>query len=97
MLTEAVVLVLGLGKLGSLATKELDVNQAQIGVQQILTDPIAGYGRSNVTDVECNNGRNPTVKSGASFTCEANINGAERRVTVVFKGDNGTYEVGRPR
>lgn len=78
-------------------TTELDVNQAQIGVQQVLTDPINGYGRDNVTNVRCNNGVNPTVKAGNSFTCQVSVEGAQRQVTVVFSDDKGTYEVDRPR
>lgn len=78
-------------------TTELDVNQAQIGVQQVLTDPINGYGRDNVTGVRCNNGVNPTVKAGDSFTCSVNVDGAQRQVTVVFSDDKGSYEVDRPR
>lgn len=78
-------------------TTELDVNQAQIGVQQVLTDPINGYGRDNVTGVRCNNGVNPTVKAGNSFTCQVSVDGAQRQVTVVFSDDKGTYEVDRPR
>jgi hypothetical protein len=91
------ILVLGLGKLGIFATTELDVDKAQIGVRQVLTDPINGYGRDNVTGVRCNNGRNPVVRKGASFTCEVNVDGAKRHVNVVFSDDTGTYEVDRPR
>ena len=75
----------------------LDVNKAQTGVQQILTDPIKGYGTKNVTDVKCNNGQNPLARMGDNFTCEVKIDGAQRRVTVVFADDNGTYEVDRPK
>lgn len=94
---EVLALMVVLAKLGYLHTKELDVNKAQIGVQQILSDPINGYGRSNVSGVVCNGGRNPTVKKGRSFTCAVQINGATRQVTVAFRDDNGTYEVDQPR
>ncbi|MGH3564331.1 MAG: DUF4333 domain-containing protein, partial [Mycobacterium sp.] len=100
LLIPAVILALGLAtpRLFDVAgATELDVNQAQAGVQQVLTDPINGYGREDVTDVRCNNGRNPTVRKGNSFTCAVNVNGAERQVTVVFSDGAGTYEVDRLR
>ena len=74
-----------------------DVNKAQTGVQQILSDEANGYGAKNVKDVKCNNGQNPTVKKGDSFTCEVSIDGTKRQVTVTFQDDKGTYEVGRPK
>ncbi|WP_197495324.1 DUF4333 domain-containing protein [Mycobacterium kyorinense] len=93
----AVALVLGVRQLGSFHGNELDVNKAQVGVRQILTDPVYGYGRNNVSTVSCNHGRNPVVQKGGTFTCEVHINGTKRQVTVVFRDDNGTYEVDRPR
>jgi Domain of unknown function (DUF4333) len=75
----------------------LDVNKAQAGVQQILTDETNGYGAKNVQGVKCNNGQNPTVKKGGTFNCEVSIDGTQRQVTVTFQDDNGTYEVGRPK
>src|SRR6185312_13473908 len=50
----AVVLVLGFWKPGFFVTTKLDVNAAQTGVQQILTDEANGYGAKNVKDVKCN-------------------------------------------
>jgi hypothetical protein len=97
VLIQAVVLTWGLGRLGVFNTRELDIKRAQTGVQQVLTDPINGYGRNNVTDVRCNNGRNPVAKTGDQFTCEVNINGARRHVMVVFADNNGTYAVDGPR
>lgn len=76
---------------------QLDVSQVQAGVQRVLTDPINGYGRDNVTEVRCNNGVNPTVQAGASFTCQVRVDGTQRQVTVAFPDDSGTYEVDRPR
>src|SRR5271165_4780125 len=93
----AVVLVLGFWKPGFFVTTKLDVNKAQAGVQQVLTDETNGYGAKNVKDVKCNNGQNPTVKKGDSFNCEVSIDGTKRQVTVTFQDDNGTYEVGRPK
>ena len=93
----AVVLVLGFWKPGFFVTTKLDVAKAQQGVQQILTDESNGYGAKNVKDVKCNNGQSPTVKKGATFTCEVSIDGTKRQVTVTFQDDKGTYEVGRPK
>ena len=91
------VLVLGFWKPGFFVTTKLDVNKAQQGVQQVLTDESNGYGAKNVNDVKCNNGQNPTVKKGDTFTCEVSIDGTKRQVTVTFQDDKGTYEVGRPK
>jgi len=91
------VLVLGFWKPGFFVTTKLDVNKAQQGVQQVLTDESNGYGAKNVNDVKCNNGQNPTVKKGDTFTCEVSIDGTKRQVTVTFQDNKGTYEVGRPK
>jgi hypothetical protein len=93
----ALLLVLGFWKPGFFVTTKLDVNKAQQGVQQILTDESNGYGAKNVKDVKCNNGANPTVKKGDTFNCEVSIDGTKRQVTVTFQDDKGTYEVGRPK
>ena len=77
--------------------RELDLKQAQADVQRVLTDPIDGYGRDNVTDVWCNNGVNPPVRAGSSFTCQVTVDGVQRQVTAVFSDDAGTYEVDGPR
>jgi hypothetical protein len=75
----------------------LDVGRAEAGVRQILTDPINGYGANDVTSVKCNNGKNPTVKKGGSFTCQVTLNGVDRKVNVVFRDDAGNYDVDGPR
>ena len=93
----AVVLVMGFWKPGFFVTTKLDVNAAQTGVQQILTDEANGYGAKNVKDVKCNDGQSPTVKKGDTFNCEVSIDGTKRQVTVTFQDDKGTYEVGRPK
>jgi hypothetical protein len=92
-----VVLVLGFWAPGFFVTTKLDINKAQAGVQQILTDETNGYGAKNVKDVRCNNGQDPTVKKGATFDCEVSIDGTKRQVTVTFQDNKGTYEVGRPK
>ena len=93
----ALVLVLGFWKPGFFVTTKLDINSAQSGVQQILTDEANGYGAKNVKDVKCNDGQSPTVKKGETFDCEVSIDGTKRQVTVTFQDDDGTYEVGRPK
>ncbi len=93
----AVVLVLGFWAPGFFVTTKLDVKKAQAGVQQILTDETNGYGAKNVKDVSCNNGKDPTVKKGDTFTCDVSIDGTKRHVTVTFQDNKGTYEVGRPQ
>ncbi|MGZ8776952.1 MAG: DUF4333 domain-containing protein [Mycobacterium sp.] len=75
----------------------LDVGQAEAGVTQILSDPINGYGANDVSAVKCNDGKNPEVEVGQGFTCDVTINGAKRKVQVVFRDDVGTYEVDGPR
>ncbi|ORW14885.1 hypothetical protein AWC18_20245 [Mycolicibacter nonchromogenicus] len=85
------------GAVGGSGPVELDVLQAQEGVRQVLTDPINGYGRADVTGVRCNNGVNPTVRRGSSFTCAVVVDGAQRQVLVEFTDDAGTYAVDRPR
>ncbi|MCV7362375.1 DUF4333 domain-containing protein [Mycolicibacterium neworleansense] len=75
----------------------LDVRQAETGVAQILSDPINGYGANRVTAVACNNGDDPVVRAGATFTCAVEINDTLRRVIVEFTDNNGTYAVDGPR
>ncbi|WP_029373014.1 DUF4333 domain-containing protein [Mycobacterium sp. UM_WWY] len=93
----AVVGVLGFWKPGWFVTTELDVNKAQEGVTKILTDEENGYGNKSVSDVNCNDGKNPKVKKGDTFTCEVSVDGTKRKVTVTFQNNDGTYEVGRPK
>ncbi len=90
------VLVLGFLWPAWFVTTKLDVNKAQTGVQQVLTDETNGYGAKNVKDVKCNGGSDPTVKKGGTFDCTVSIDGAQKHVTVTFQDSKGTYEVGRP-
>jgi len=50
-----------------------------------------------VSDVVCNDGNDPDIRKGATFTCQVVVEGRKRQVLVVFSDDNGTYEVDRPR
>lgn len=91
------VCILGFWKPGWFVTTKLDIDKAQSGVEQILTDKTNGYGATKVSGVKCNEGQNPTVKKDGTFDCEVTIDGTKRKVTVTFKDDKGTYEVGRPK
>jgi hypothetical protein len=97
VLIEAAVLLGGVSRLGGTGGKVLDVTKVQTGVLQTLSDPAGGYGANTVTDVSCNNGRNPSADKGTTFTCDVTVNGAPRHVTVVLSDDNGTYEIDGPR
>jgi hypothetical protein len=98
ILVEAVVLFVALWAFGFFeGGNVLDVRQAEAGVQQILSDPINGYGANDVESVTCNSGTDPTIEQGKGFTCQVTINGARRQVQVVFRDDAGTYEVDGPR
>ena len=93
----AVGLMVGLSRFDVLKGKVLDVSKAEAGVQRVLLDREVGYSATNVSDVVCNDGKDPEIKKGASFTCKVVVEGRERNVLVVFQDDNGTYEVDRPR
>ena len=93
----AVGLMIGLSKFGGLTSKVLDVKKAQAAVQRILVDPVEGYGVTSVTNVVCNDGRDPEIKKGGTFTCEVVVDGRKRQVLAVFQDDNGRYEIDRPR
>jgi hypothetical protein len=82
---------------GSFTTKKLNVNSVQAGVEQVLKDPVNGYASDDIKDVKCNNAQDATVKKGESFTCDVSVQGKKRKVTVTFRDDNGTYEVGLPQ
>jgi hypothetical protein len=90
-------ILFGLSRFDAFKGKVLNVSKAEAGVQRILLDPADGYGVTSVTDVVCNNGDNPEIKKGSTFTCDVVVEGRKRQVLVVFADDNGTYEVDRPR
>jgi Domain of unknown function (DUF4333) len=97
ILAGAVGFMVGLSRLDVLKGHVLDVSKAEAGVQQILVDPIEGYGATSVTDVVCNNGDDPEIEKGGTFTCEVIVDGRKRQVLAVFQDDTGTYAVDRPR
>jgi len=93
----AIGIVFGLSRFDLLKGKALNVSKAEAGVQRILLDPAEGYGLTSVTDVVCNNGDDPEIQKGGTFTCDVVVDGRKRQVLVAFSDDNGTYEVDRPR
>lgn len=93
----AIGMMVGLSRFDVLKGKVLNVSKAESGVQRILVDPADGYGATNVTNVVCNNGNDPEIKKGATFTCDVVVDGRKRQVLVVFQDNEGTYEVDRPR
>jgi hypothetical protein len=76
--------------------KKLAVAEVQTEVQKVLVDRVTGYTSSDITNVACNNGQDPTVKQGGSFTCDVSDRGKQHRLTVRFTDGGGTYEVGLP-
>lgn len=93
----AVVWLVGFRTPGYFVTSRVDVNEVEVGVTQVLTDEVTGYGISNVKDVVCNKNQNPVARKGDSFACTFSIHGVQRQVTVTFLDDNGSYQVDRPQ
>lgn len=78
-------------------SKKVAVSDVQTQVQEVLLDRITGYSSGDITDVKCNNGQDPTVKKGGSFTCNVSVRGKQHQLTVTFEDADGTYEVGLPQ
>ena len=79
-----------------LNTRVFDEDKVAAGVEKILTDaPPAGYGQTDVTNVQCP--PNEPVKAGRNFLCTMQIDGRHKSVTITVKDDSGTYEVGVPQ
>jgi uncharacterized protein DUF4333 len=97
LLVGIAVLAFNIPKLGTTGGTVLDVTKVQAGVLQTLSDPASGYGANSVTDVSCNNGRNPSADKGTTFTCDATVNGTQRHVAVIVSDNHGTYEIDGPR
>lgn len=81
----------------SLLADKLDVAATEAGVKSVLTDPTTGYGLHDVKDVTCNNGVNPVISKGATFTCEFTVGGHQLQAKMTFLDSAGTYSVGRPQ
>lgn len=84
------VLVLGFVVPGYFTTTVFDQNAVQSGVQRILTQE---YGQP-AQQVTCPPAQE--VRPGATFTCQAIIDGQSRDVRITVKSDAGEYEVARP-
>jgi Domain of unknown function (DUF4333) len=85
------LLVLGFVVPGWFVTRVLDAAAVQTGVAKILTDD---YAVDGVADVHCPEG--VRVTAGATFTCDATIDGDPVKVPVRITDGKGGYEVGRP-
>lgn len=96
MVGAVAMLISGFWAPGFFVTTQLDVTAVQSGVTQVLSDP-AGYGAKNVSDVTCNDGQNPTVTKGGTFTCQATIDHLKHQFLVTFTDDTGSYEVSAPK
>jgi hypothetical protein len=75
----------------------INVEQAEAGVREILSDPINGYGANSISALRCNDGKDPPAAKGDSFTCAVEIDGTIRQVYVEFQDDKGTFAVDGPR
>ncbi|VBA32261.1 hypothetical protein LAUMK4_05708 [Mycobacterium persicum] len=92
----AAVLIAGFWAPGFFVTHQLDISAVQAGVTHVLSDP-AGYGAKNVSDVTCNDGRDPTISKGGTFTCQATIDRIKHQFVVTFTDDAGSYEISAPK
>jgi hypothetical protein len=87
----AVIAVLGFVAPGFFVTRVFDTAALQDGVQRVLTQD---YRLANVAGVRCTEGIR--VEQGATFQCDATVDGAPVKVPVTITGSDGAYEVGRP-
>jgi hypothetical protein len=86
----AAVGVLGFVTPGFFVTKVFDATAVQQGVQKILSD---NY-QVTASAVTCP--ANVKVASGASFECQATVDGAQKTVPITVTSSSGDYQVGRP-
>ncbi len=86
----ALILVLGFVAPGYFLTRVFSAAAVQDGVQRVLTDD---YGLK-VGSVTCAEG--VAVTAGASFDCDATIDGRQWSVPIRITSSDGRYEVGRP-
>ncbi len=92
----AALLITGFWTPGFFVTKQLDISAAQAGVTHVLSDS-NGYGARNVSDVRCNDGHNPTIVQGGTFTCQATIDRIKHQFVATFTDDAGSYEISTPK
>ena len=85
------LLVLGFVTPGWFVTRVFDATSVQNGVARILTDD---YAVGAVADVRCP--ADVRVGTGATFSCDATIDGDPVTVPITVTDDDGGYQVGRP-
>jgi hypothetical protein len=85
------VLVLGFVTPGWFVTRVFDATSVQNGVARILTDD---YAVGAVADVRCPS--DVRVSTGATFSCDATIDGDPVTVPITVTDGGGGYQVGRP-
>ena len=90
-LVVVIVLVLGFFTPGWFVTRVFDSAAVQTGVAKILAND---YATDGVADVRCP--QDVRVTSGATFTCDATIDGDPVTIPVTVTDDRGGYQVGRP-
>ncbi|WP_431236047.1 DUF4333 domain-containing protein (plasmid) [Mycolicibacterium psychrotolerans] len=95
-LAVAVFLITALWAPGFLRGHALDMAAADRDVAAVLADRDTGYGLTNITGVTCNDGKNPTIKQGATFSCDVTVDGTHRKLTATFTDDAGTFTITRP-
>nr|WP_296767257.1 DUF4333 domain-containing protein [Rhodococcus sp. (in: high G+C Gram-positive bacteria)] len=87
-----VVVLVVFGLVSGFGGSKLDGSAAESGVEEIVTGT---YGASDVSNVSCPDGT--AIEKGGSLECTLTVDGTDRRVTLTFTDDDGTYEVSRPR
>jgi hypothetical protein len=85
-----VVAVLGFVTPGFFNTRVFDAAALQEGVQRVLTQDY----ELDVSSVTC--GEGVRVEVGATFECQATIDGEQVTVPITVTSEDGGYEVGRP-
>lgn len=90
-LAVVLLVVLGFVSPGWFVTRVFDAGAVQAGVAKVLADD---YATDGVADVRCP--QNVQVKTGATFTCDATIDGDPVTIPITVTDDRGAYQVGRP-
>lgn len=97
VIVAVVVAVLVMSGAVSKDVNKVAVADVQTEIPKVLVDRTSGYQSGDIKDVKCNNGEDPTAKKGDSFSCTVNVRGKQRKLTVTFRDDDGTYVVGLPQ
>lgn len=90
-LVVVLVVVLGFVSPGWFVTRVFDAGAVQAGAAKVLTDD---YAIDGVADVRCP--QDVQVKAGATFSCDATIDGDPVTIPITVTDDGGAYQVGRP-